>query len=550
MFKKMISTVTIVTFLVYSLSCYTTKKEKLYTTYSQQREKIKILGVMKKSGERIDFPKENPATLKRNAVVGIGIKEIEIQKEDIVEIDRKRGYQKIKIVTKDNKQYDVLETIFETEEKIVFTYNEPISIPISEVELAWVKRVDPVGSFFATIGVLALAVGMVFLVILLTKESCPFIYSFDGEKYIFDAEPYGGATCEGRKRTEWCGLEHIKEVNGQYRIKVTNEVDETQYTDELKLVVVDYPKEVNVVPDESGEMHTVSNPILPLHASDKNGRNIMPYISENDWIFWQSETEGRDPEKKEDLKDELNFVFPKPVNVTQAKLVFNGCNTLWGSNMLKNFLELYGNQVHKRYEEINSFGPAYYKTLLWNIREEFYKLQIRVLTREGWKTKGSIIGGGPFISEDRVYMVDINDVIGDTLKIKLTPPVTFWMINYVALDYTEDIPVQVQEIKAMEATDYKGNDIRTLLSETDKNYHVMPNTGDWAELVYKAPEHQEDLERSVIIKASGYYDIHLQAEGEPRTEILDRFVEPGFAIQYAFKEYLKWEKHQLAKLNQ
>jgi hypothetical protein len=57
------------------------------------------------------------------------------------------------------------------------------------------------------------------------------------------------------------------------------------------------------------------------------------------------------------------------------------------------------------------------------------------------------------------------------------------------------------------------------------------------------------MERSVILKASGYYDIHLEAKGKPQTDILEKmFFEPGFTIQYAFKEYLKWKKEAMQRI--
>ncbi len=246
-------------------------------------------------------------------------------------------------------------------------------------------------------------------IILLTKESCPFIYSYDGARYIFDAEPYGGATCPGLKRTEWCRLEYLKEVNGRYRILLKNEVDETQYTDELKLVVIDHPRGTKIVPDEAGKMHTVAHPLVPVRAYDGKGRNILPLVTQNDWLFWQTRTQEKDPESSKGLKDELVFEFPKPEGARQAKLIFNGCNTLWGSQMLKRSLELYGNKVQDWYAEVNAHGPAFNRMNFWNTREELYRLQIRVETPAGWKSKGAVVGGGPFVSEDKAYILDLGD---------------------------------------------------------------------------------------------------------------------------------------------
>ncbi len=69
------------------------------------------------------------------------------------------------------------------------------------------------------------------------EESCPFVYSFDGEEYVLDSEPCGVAVSEGLKRPDWVELSSLKEVDGKSRVLLTNELGETQYTDELNRLV-------------------------------------------------------------------------------------------------------------------------------------------------------------------------------------------------------------------------------------------------------------------------------------------------------------------------
>lgn len=509
MIKKIISLFTLTAFVVFTFSCYSTKQEKIETVVSKKGTKAKILALLKKSGERIEFPKGEPGKIVGDKIVG--------------------------------------EAVDETNEK------KPVSVPISEVDQVWIKKAN---TFLGILTVSAVVVGLALIFSAGSKsstssdtQSCPFIYSFDGEKYIFDAEPYSGAICPGLKRTEWCGLQYLEEVYGEYRILLTNEVNETQYTDEVKLLVVDHPQGVKVVLGPWGSIHTIAKPIVPVRAYNQKGNDLTSYVCENDWVFWQSKDEMKSAEKKEDLRDELIFEFPKPKNVTKAKLLFNGCNTLWGSQTLKRYLELYGNQVSNWYDEIKNFGPAYFKMVNTHVRDELYSLQIRVETQNGWKSKGIILGGGPLVSEDKVYILDLEDVPGDTLKIKLSPPAAYWMINYLAVDYTGDLPVTTTEIQAVKALDHKGQEVGKILAETDNNYQVMPNIGDAVELVFPAPERIAHMERTIILKASGYYDIHLKAQGEPQTEILNRIhSEPGFAVQYSFKEYLHWKQENMEKI--
>ena len=372
------------------------------------------------------------------------------------------------------------------------------------------------------------------------SESCPFIYSFDGENYVFDAEPYGAAICQSLKRAEWCGLEHIKDIDGEYKILIANELEETQYTDEAKLLIVDHPEGTKIAPDASGKIHTILNPIVPIRAVDVEGNDITPIISEKDGNTWQTHVENKSPDRKEDLRDELIIEFPKPKGVKKVKLYVNACTSLWGSQIAKQFLELHGNKIDEWYNEVNNFGPAYQQIMNWFFNEELYLLRLRVKTENGWKSKGTIFGGGPFISEDKIYIFDISDVSEDTLKIKLTPPATFWMIDSLTVDYTKDLDLQIQELSAVSATNARGENVREMLENIDNNYLIMPQKGDKTEVIFRVPPKIAGLKRSIILKATGYYDIHLSAEGEPHQELLDKFhSEPGFTIQFALKEYLR-----------
>lgn len=375
-------------------------------------------------------------------------------------------------------------------------------------------------------------------------ESCPFIHSYDGEKYVLDAEPYGAAVCRGLKRTEWCALEHLKENEGRYKILITNELEETQFVDELNLLVVDHSPEVTVVPDPFGRLHTVGQTFLPQLAYEKDGKDIKPYVDKKDGVFWKSRVKEKSCWEEKNFRDELILVFPKPETSKKAKLVVNAYTTFWGSYNVKRFLGLHGNKIDQWYKEVDQYGPAYYSVTNMAVREELYYLKVNVETEDGWKSRGLIYGGGPFVADDKAYSIDISDVPGDCLKIKLFPPVNFWMIDFIAVDYSENVPVQITELEPHEARTNQGKDVSEYLTENDDMYFIMPRIGDAAELIFEPPCCPGHLRRSVLLKASGYYDIHLEAGGEPQKEALRRFLfEPGFAVRNAYQEYLMWTKH-------
>ena len=539
---------------MFSFSCYKTTSEiRKVPVAAEIIERQIVYGVQTKAGKYIEFSDEDPGYRSQNVIKGYKKDTESIEKNQIQDIKKQYDSSYI-IITHDGKQYKGQIT-----DESKYVCQEFISVPLSDIDLVWIRKIVEKKGFDSGKTILMIttvgAIGILLVLIAQPKpkppptSSCPFIYSFDGDNYVFNAEPYGGAYTQGLQRTDWCGLENLKEVDGMYSILVSNELEETQYTDELKLVVVDHPKEVKVAPDFSGEIHTVFDPTAPLFAYDRNGKDLLPYVEKNDKVFWVSQDKDTSPQNRGSLKEELIFEFPKPEGASKAKLLVNACTTLWGSEAGKKYLELYGEKIGDWYEDINNFGPAFSQLTKMNVREELFGLHIRVDTENGWKTKGMIHGGGPLASEDKVYSLDVSDVTGDNLRIKLTPPSSFWMINFVAVDYTKDLPISVTEMEAIEVIDHTGQDVGGLLTKADNQYLIMSNIGDSAKLVFISPPYISGMDRTLFVKASGYYNIHLQADGEPQYELLNRIhAEPGFAVKHACKEYSKWKRESMEKI--
>jgi hypothetical protein len=571
-------------------------------------EEVRVVGATRTSGERLEYPGETPAIVrngelcatemrrvelhvlpraeikepypfgesrpdrivttdgrkyKPSRLVSVNDKEvrfetrvavpppvIEMTKADVVASRsfEDKGRRIMAIRTKEGREYREVELVGEDENTLRLSVKE-VCTPLAEYQQLVLRKADAGKTAVYTVGgALLLFAGIIALVAAI-KESCPFVYSFDGEQYVFDAEPYGGALCPGLKRTEWCNLEHLREVDGRYRLRLTNEVDETQHTDKLKLLVVDHPAGTQVVPDERGALHTVASPEPPLSARDRLGRDLLPLVTTGDAYVWESQLEGGDDAWDATLREELTFEFPKPKGATRARLLFNGCNSLWASQMLKRYLELHGREVQACYGRLNTSPLFRGRLAAWSAREELYQLQIRVETPRGWVTKGTVMGGGPFISETRAYPIDVRDVEGDHLRVRLLPAAGFWKVDSVAVDYGDGLPTRVREIAPLEAVDDTGADLREALAATDDRYASMPEIGQWAEITFASPPRAPGSLRSFVVKASGYYDIHLSARGDPRRDILARYQsEPGFWARFALQEYRRFVADTQASL--
>ena len=556
MTRKIVAAFVGTAFCLFELSCYSTRVRPP-DQIDPNKTSTKIIGVVTKSGESYSFRPSNPARVVpgENAIAGDALTEGEIAKADIKSRvqDKKGNYTSIQ--TADGRRYSIVSSR-EEGNKVVFITYTPIKIPLSDVQQARVRKFNT-GKTLLISGSTVVALTGVFLAYALLNmdimegaESCPFVYFFDGEAYVLDAEPYGAAVSEGLKRTDWVELSNLREVEGKYRLLLTNELDETQYTDELKLVAVDHIPGASIAPDLAGRIHTFSDPQQPVSAVDQTGRDILTFVRENDQVFWLSDLEERNPDGEGEFRDELTFEFAKPAGAKKAKLLANVWTTMWGSHSAGKYMELFGSSLEETYEEVDRHGPWYGRFFSWMAKEELYNLKVWVETPSGWKQRGLIMGGAPVITKDKAYILDVSDVPGEVLRLKLRPPVNFWMVNSLAVDYSEDTTVKITEIAAESVIDHTGRDARAVLAETDSLYIESPNFGERTELVFAALPLAPGLERTFLVKASGYYKAHVEASGESRTELIAHvFDEPGFAARYSLREYQKWAAGVLAKIS-
>lgn len=373
-----------------------------------------------------------------------------------------------------------------------------------------------------------------------SQSSCPFVYSFNGQKYLFDAEPFGGSVAEGLKKTDYSRLEELVSDSGKYKLLMRNETDETQYTDEMKLIVIDHPENTTIAPDINGKFSVFENALPPISVTDENGKDITLYFKNNDNIKWQTEMPEDENYITDRFNHELIFKFPKPEHSKKVKLLINAGTSLWGEYMLKEMLINRGNKVDEWYKDVNRKGSEFYKLFQFVEREGLFIMKANVLENSGWISRGNVAAGGPYIDEDRIIDMNIENVSGDTLCIKLNPPFGYWKIDYAGVIYESTIPSEIKEFPVTYAADEKGNDLRKSLSCIDGNYYSMPYLSSSAKIEFEAPPLINNSKRSLYLKTTGYYEIHLKKDKPEQAELIERvYNTPGLIIDLSLREYIR-----------
>jgi hypothetical protein len=420
--------------------------------------------------------------------------------------------------------------------------NVPYTIAIQDLQRLWVERrgVSAPRTIGLTVAIVAVALGTIAAVVLLTKQSCPFVYSWDGTQYVFDAEPYGGAISRGLERDDYSELEHLREQDGLYRLLLTNEVDETQFTNLMELWVVDHAPGLRVVSDEKGKLRGFANVQQLSAASDRYGNDLLPWLQFTDRKIWEPDAVAG-PDSS--LRQEVILSFQKPEGVKQANLIANAATGLWGSYMIKRMVELRGREAASWLSSLDQDRASVAALEAWGAREETYRLRVEVEEPTGWELRGTLPPGGPLLAEDRVIALDVSHVRGTQLRIRLRPPVGFWALNSFAIAYGEGQDLNVRRVAAKSALTSDHQDVLASLAAVDDQYYPMPNTTDRAELIFPAPPRNPGIHRTVFLHSRGWYQLHLNANGDPDNTTLMKLMSiPGAPVQFAVDRFAEWRQ--------
>ena len=141
------------------------------------------------------------------------------------------------------------------------------------------------------------------------KGSCALAYAWDGKQYRFVTDamwrsalgmPLGlmggsSAFAPAGASQEYVRIsgDALKPRDGKYLLQLTEELWETAYADEVKLVAVDHPDSVDVFVDERFvppgpvklRLYEIATRYTPLSATDERGDDVLPALFKNDDIY-------------------------------------------------------------------------------------------------------------------------------------------------------------------------------------------------------------------------------------------------------------------------
>jgi len=136
-------------------------------------------------------------------------------------------------------------------------------------------------------------------------SSCPVLFAWDGHKYKLVTDVIGAAVVghwftPTRRNIpnsgEWIKVDgnRLARVDGKLSLRFIEPMEEVNYIDQLRLVAVDHPGDVEINPDErflddppfaSGRVVASKGARLPVGAWDGEGRDVLEVLSRRDHKF-------------------------------------------------------------------------------------------------------------------------------------------------------------------------------------------------------------------------------------------------------------------------
>ena len=134
--------------------------------------------------------------------------------------------------------------------------------------------------------------------------SCPMIWTWNGHgiQFITDVlgvAPLGASDSDGSyfpvDHDEFVSIPGtaLAAVNGQYDIRVTEELSEVSYLDQIRLYAIDHPASTEIFTNEKfksppypeDRLYGVERRIYPTSALDDDGRDVLPQLLERDQVY-------------------------------------------------------------------------------------------------------------------------------------------------------------------------------------------------------------------------------------------------------------------------
>jgi len=404
-----------------------------------------------------------------------------------------------------------------------------VAIPISAIQKIEIYEKDKdkttTSWVMGTLGTIALGFTVIMVIVALTKSSCPFIYTLDGENYKLAGEIYSGCVLPNLERHDFLKLPSVNTTSSTYQLKISNEVKEIQHTNLMELWVFDHPADTEIGVDKYGVVQTLTDLVSPSKVESLDGTDVKELVVNKDSLSYTT----MDINNELPLTDGLILEFPNSRLSDEVKLSIRAKNSFILDYMSGRYYSEFGD-LYKKWNRRLKRAPVH---LIhdWTISQNI-PLSLLVEKNGIWEEIDHYNIAGPIAFKDDILSIPLDGSESNPLRVKLEFGNFFWEIDYVAVDYSENVELNYQVVPIKTAIDQNGKDVRKKLKADDRRYYIQPEVGDKAIVNFELPPLPDTKTRTIFLHSKGWYEILRNPSGEPDDELVEKFREPGQLNRY------------------
>ena len=290
--------------------------------------------------------------------------------------------------------------------------------------------------------------------------SCPYVYAWNGEKYVLQGEVFGTAFGRALESSTACMLPAASVRSPGVMVRVTNERPETHYIDAIRVMAFEAPEGAEVLLDNAQRAWPVLHPQLPLQSP--------PHLLTQDGIYWTSDLASTGITG--DCRDVVELTFPCPGDKHTGSLIIRGINTQLGNAVYDMVFGYLGDDFLPFLYRVEHDAECI-RTLRQWIDEA--SLTIEVWRGGRWACEGRIAPEAVATDIARIVRVSSEGVTGDSIRMRLSSLADLWKLDAVAVDWTPAEPL-TPHVLGMRSVKQTGvSSVSRRLLARDANYTVL-----------------------------------------------------------------------------